>query len=137
MSKPSAALLHKIAAQRAKAHAELPLARDCARVVLQASVSADGPQGGGVKEAIATLKANHGAYWSITTALQLMSGRRGQFAAEASSGGERVALFLAHLLAKSVSSQGGLGAVNKPTQAEMDEMQALAEQYAQGLPPSD
>jgi hypothetical protein len=67
-----------------------------------------------------------------------LSGRRGKFAAEAASGGERVALFLAHLVAKSVSSQGGLGAVSKPTQAEMDEMQILAERYAQGLfPPQE
>jgi hypothetical protein len=137
MNQPSAALRHKIAAARAKATAELPLVRDCARVVLQA-VSADGPIKSEYKEALDALKASHGAHWSLTTALQLLSGRRGKFAAEAASGGERVALFLAHLVAKSVSSQGGLGAVSKPTQAEMDEMQILAERYAQGLfPPQE
>ncbi len=125
MSTPSPALLHKIAKARANALSDLPLVRNSAYVVLAWAVC-----GGELDAAIANLKASHGSNWSLTTALQLLSGRRGQFAAECGTDGERAMLYLAHLVAKSACCQEGLGAVTMPTQAEMQELRNLAAKYA-------
>lgn len=112
----SPALAHKIRVARAAAPSELPLMRHCAAVALAwAGVAGD------LDTAIADLKSTHGSNWSMTTALQLLSGRRGQFAAECAPKEERAILFLAHLIGKSASSSFGLGAVSIPTQADLDE----------------
>lgn len=121
----SPALQQKIAKTRASAPMDLPLVRNCANVVL-ACVS-----GAGMDVAISSLKAAHGTNWSLTTALQLLSGRRGLFAIECAQAPERQTLFLAHLVAKSVCNQGRLGAVNMPSETEMDELRKLAVQQHQ------
>lgn len=129
----SPALQQKIAKTRANAPMDLPLVRNCANVVL-AYVS-----GNGMNVAITSLKETHGPNWSLTTALQLLSGRRGRFAIECAPLPERQTLFLAHLVAKSVCNQGRLGAVNMPTETEMDELRRLSAQQHQVGPenPSD
>lgn len=128
MSTPSPALLHKIAKARANAPADVPLVRACARVVL-----ASGSSGGLCAEALRDLKTEHGANWSFTTALQLLSGRRGEFAAECAPPAERVALYMAHLIAKSVCTETGLGAVAAPSQADLDTFRILAERHLNGM----
>lgn len=101
--------------------------RRCAAVVLAwAGVAGD------LDAAIADLKGAHGFNWSLVTALQLLSGRRGQFAAECAPKEERVPLLLAHLIGKSVSSNLGLGAVNPPTQADLDELRKHATAFQGG-----
>lgn len=132
MPTPSPALLHKIAKARAAAPSELPLVRQCARVVL-AWATADGEQ----EAAIAGLKAAHGSNWSLITALQLLSGRRGRFAAECGAPHERATLFHAHLLAKACCHQGDLGAVRMPTLKEIDELRRLAAEQALTCTPSN
>lgn len=117
----SPALAHKIRAARAVAPRELPLVRQCAAVVLAWAGVADD-----LDAAITDLKSTHGSNWSLVTALQLLSGRRGQFAAECAPKEERAILFLAHLIGKSASSNLGLGAVKVPAKAEIDEWHKLA-----------
>jgi len=112
----SPALAHKIRKARAAAPSELPLVRQCAAVAL-ASAGIEGD----LDAAISNLKNAHGSNWSLITALQLLSGRRGQFAAECAPKEERATLFLAHLIGKSASSSLGLGSVNAPTKADIDE----------------
>jgi len=125
MPTPSPALLHKIAKARAAAPSELPLVRQCARVVL-----AWATESGEQEAAIAGLKAAHGSNWSLITALQLLSGRRGQFAAECGAPHERATLFLAHLLAKACCNQGDMGAVSMPTLKDVEELRRLAAEQA-------
>lgn len=114
----SPALRAKIAKTRAGASSDLPLIRSAAQVVL-AWIADDGD----LPSALAAMKAMHGTNWSLTTALQVLSGRRGQFAAECGLPDERARLFLAHLVAKSTCSGAGLGAVSQPTQEEFEELQ--------------
>ncbi|GKS73256.1 hypothetical protein AVME950_00190 [Acidovorax sp. SUPP950] len=116
----SPALRAKIAKTRAGASSDLPLIRSAARVV-QAWVADDGS----LASALAEMKATHGSNWSLTTALQVLSGRRGQFAAECGLPDERAELFLAHLVAKSTCSGAGLGAVSQPTQEEFAQLKKL------------
>jgi hypothetical protein len=125
MPTPSPALLHKIAKARAAAPFELALVRQCAHVVLAWATKSSEQEA-----AIAELKAAHGSNWSLVTALQLLSGRRGLFAAECGSPHERATLFHAHLLAKVCCNQGDLGAVSMPTLKEVEELRRLAAQQA-------
>lgn len=116
----SPALRAKIAKTRAGASSDLPLIRSVAHVVL-AWVADDGD----LPSALAAMKAMHGTSWSLTTALQVLSGRRGQFAAECGLPDERARLFLAHLVAKSTCSGVGLGGVSPPSQEERAEFAKL------------
>lgn len=125
MTSTSPALLQKIARARSNAPFDLPLVRDCARVVLKLFETGATPE-----EELATLKTNHGSNWSVVTALQLLSGRRGEFAAACAPQTERVPLFMAHLLSKSVCHDAGFAPVNTPTQAEWDAVRTMAEQAA-------
>lgn len=121
MTSPSPALLQKIKKARASAPADLPLVRSCAQVVLIWAFNERGFDG-----AVLQLKADHGARWSLTTALQLLSGRRGEFAAEVGTPEERQTLYLAHLVAKAVCSDAGLGAVCRPKEADLIELRRLS-----------
>ena len=131
MRSPSPALLHKIAMTRSNAPDDLPLVRDCSRVVL-AWMSGETE----LEAAVTHLKNSHGSTWSLTSALQLLSGRRGQFAADCGDAEERAMLFFAHLLAKSTCCQAGLGSVVMPTQAELDHFRGLAARRAAATPAS-
>jgi hypothetical protein len=130
MSTPSTALRHKIAKARAQAQADLPRMRACARVVHSL---------GGTQEqtekALADLKAAFGSNLSLTTALQLLSGRRGQFTAECAPIGERKSLYAAHLIAQFICAERGLGSVMAPTQAEIEVFHALAASQMDDHPP--
>lgn len=95
----STALEKKIRATRAAAFQEVPLARLCARVMDALAAGDDA----GIQHTVAELKAAGGRFWSPTTAVQFMSGRRGQFACEAAPAPEREHLLRAHLVAKTLS----------------------------------
>lgn len=125
MSTPSPALAHKIAKARAAAPADLPLVRHCASVVLAWATESEEREG-----AIAELKAAHGPNWSLVTALQLLSGRRGLFAAECCDGHERVALYHAHLLAKASCDRAALGTGIPLTTLEIEALRKLATEQA-------
>ena len=125
MTTPSPALLHKIKKARASASSDLPLVRTCAQVVLTWLAN-----DGGLDSALKQLKSDHGANWSLNTALQLLSGRRGQFAAEAGSIDERATLYFVHLVAKSACSEAGLSTVDKPTEAELVTLRRLSVEQA-------
>jgi hypothetical protein len=125
MRNQSLALAHKIAKARAAAPADLPLVRHCAHVVLAWAMESEDQE-----RAIADLKAAHGSNWSLVTALQLLSGRRGLFAAECCDGHERVALYHAHLLAKVSCDLAALGTDRPPTSLEVEALRRLATEQA-------
>lgn len=124
---PSPSLLAKIAKQRAVAPSELPLVRRCARVVL-AWLAQEGEGSADLRRAIAQLKEEHGSNWSLITALQLLSGRRGQFAAECCCPDESGLLYLAHLVAKCAGAHGHFSAVAPPDSSEFARLRELASQ---------
>lgn len=125
MRTPSPALAHKIAKARAAAPADLPLVRHCAHVVMAWAKESEELEG-----AIAELKAAHGPNWSLVTALQLLSGRRGLFAAECCDGHERVAQYHAHLVAKVSCDLAALGTNRPPTSLEVEALRRLATEQA-------
>ena len=98
----SPALRHKIAKARAVAPHELPQARLCAQVIMAVMVGDEKA----VESAVAQLKQGQGAIWSVVTAFQFMSGRRGEFAADCAAPEEQELMNLAHLVAKQVCSDG-------------------------------
>jgi hypothetical protein len=116
----SPALRTKIAKARAFAPRELPKARLCANVILSA---VDGENAMG--SAVAQLKQGLGNNWSPVTALQFMSGRGGEFAADCAAPQEQAQLYLAHLVAKRVCSDEGLGAVAPPDGIDMAKLHSL------------
>lgn len=118
MTSPS--LRVKIAQARAFAPHELPKARLCANVILAA---VDGENA--VESAVAKLKQGLGNNWSPITALQFMSGRRGEFAADCAAPQEQAQLYLAHLVAKRVCSDEGLGAVAPPDGIDVAKLHSL------------
>lgn len=118
MSSP--ALRTKIAQARAFAPHELPKARLCANVILAA---VDGENA--MESAVAQLKQGLGNNWSPVTALQFMSGRRGEFAADCAAPQEKAQLYLAHLVAKRVCSDEGLGAVAPPDGIDLAKLHSL------------
>lgn len=124
----SKSLDQKIATARRMAPQELPKARLCAEVILAISEGEDA-----VALAVTELKKGLGNNWSITTAMQFMSGRRGAFAAECALLPERPRLHLAHLVAKKVCSDHGLGGVNAPDHVDVAQLSSLvsaAQRYA-------
>jgi len=118
MSSPT--LRTKIAQARAFAPHELPKARLCANVILAA---VDGENA--MQSAVAQLKQGLGNNWSPVTALQFMSGRRGEFAADCAAPQEQAQLYLAHLVAKQVCSDEGLGAVAPPDGIDVAKLHSL------------
>lgn len=118
MSSP--ALRAKIAQARAFAPHELPKARLCANVIFAA---VDGESA--IASAVAQLKLGLGKNWSPMTALQFMSGRRGEFAADCAPLQEQAQLYLAHLVAKRVCSDEGLGAVAPPHGVDVAKLHSL------------
>lgn len=118
MSSP--ALRTKIAQARAFAPHELPKARLCANVIL-AAVNGENA----MESAVAQLKQGLGNNWSPITALQFMSGRRGEFAADCAAPQEQAQLYLAHLVAKRVCSDEGLGAVAPPDGIDVAKLHSL------------
>ncbi|POR07958.1 hypothetical protein BV908_18425 [Diaphorobacter sp. LR2014-1] len=120
MSSP--AMRAKIAKARAEAPRELPKARLCAEAILAAI---DGEEA--ILQALQLLKHGLGNNWSITTAMQYMSGRKGEFAADCADPQEKPRLYLAHLIAKQVCSENGLGAVTSPDGIDVAKLKALSQ----------
>lgn len=118
MSSPS--LKVKIAQARALAPQELPKARLCANVILAA---VDGENA--MESAVIQLKQGLGSNWSLITALQFMSGRRGDFAADCAAPNEQAQLYLTHLVAKRVCSDEGFGAVAPPDGIDIAKLHSL------------
>lgn len=96
------------------------MARLCANVILAAL---DGEEA--MQSAIAQLKIGVGKNWSHVTAVQFMSGRRGEFAADCATPEEQASLHLAHLVAKLVCNEKGLGAVQSPDGLDLAKLRAL------------
>lgn len=103
MSSP--ALQHKIAKMKANAPHELPKARLCAKVILAELEGAEA-----MRLAVMQLKQGLGNNWSRITALQFMSGRGAEFAADCAAPEEQVQLRSAHQMAKLMCSPEGFRA---------------------------
>lgn len=118
MSSPS--LTHKIAQTRVFAPHELPKARLCAKVIW---ATVDGENA--IQLAVEELKLAAGNNWSMVTALQFMSGRRAEFAIDCAEPIEQVPLHLAHLVAKQLCSDNGLGGAAPPDGIDVAKFNAL------------
>lgn len=116
----SETLRRKISKTRSEAPAELPKIRLCANVVFAA---VDGYEA--LSDALQQLKQEVGNNWSFVTALQLMSGRRGQFAAECAPEEERARLYLAHLVAKSVCTGQQLASGSLPSEVDLAKLKDM------------
>lgn len=77
--------------------------------------------------ALQGLRQGCGANWAATQAFQFMSGRSGEFAAECGEPAEKTYLYQAHLLAKAVCNELGLGAVERVNQMDEVKLRALIE----------
>lgn len=119
----SDALAKKIRDTRAFAVHEVPKARLCAEVIY-ALIREDDL--GGIQQAVDELKGCCGNNWSPITALQFMSGRRGEFAAEAAPIEEQERLLCAHLLAKEFCNRKALGAVQAVDGMDLAKLRSMA-----------
>lgn len=124
----SAALRHKIAKARLAAPLELNKARLCSDLILS---SMEGEEA--METAFSRLKQGLGNNWSPVTAVQFMSGRRGEFAADCAEPHERAQMYLAHLVAKHICSTEGLGAVNPPDGVDVAKLHALIAAFRRQL----
>lgn len=117
---PSKSLQHKVKAIRERAHLEVHQLRLCAGVIhaLVSGKSVDAP--------VTELKAALGSNWSSLLAIQYLSGRRAEAAVDAAPENERHALFLAHLIAKEICSEHGLGSVAGATVEDIERLRVLA-----------
>ena len=118
----SPALRHKIAKMRMAAPAELPKARICTAVVLSATTGREDE----LQAALAQLKASVGLNWTLTHALQFMSGRQADFCVDVAEKDERESMYLAHLIAKSVCHAAGLGAAAQVDGVDVAKLKAIA-----------
>ncbi len=119
MTSPS--LAAKIRKTRENAPLELPKARLCSAVI-QALVN-----GKDTDEPVQAMKAVLGRNWSLSLAIQFMSGRRGEMAAQAGTNAERFNLILAHLIAKDICEERTLGAISP---SDMAKLKAMADELA-------
>lgn len=117
----SPALAAKIRKTREIAPLELPKARLCTSVI-QALVNGEDTDG-----PVQAMKALLGRNWSPSLAIQFMSGRRGEMAAQAGTNAERPNLILAHLIAKDICEEQALGAL---LPSDMAKLKALADELA-------
>ena len=127
----SDALAKKIRDARANAVHEVPKARLCAEVIYSL-IHEDGMDG--VQKAVDDLKRGFGNNWSPTTAFQFMSGRRGEFAAEAAPREEQERLLFAHLLAKAICDQHALDALQAADGMALAKLRSLAKATRGGVP---
>lgn len=112
-----------MASMRQAAPLELPKARLCAYVIYALHQDANKQA---ITDALEKLKLGLGASWSVTLAFQFMSGRRAEFAIDCAPIGEQPYLFTAHLIAKHVCHDGGLGAVDGCDGIDLAKLRSLA-----------
>src|SRR5574343_303344 len=99
---------------------DLPKTRLCAAVVLAWGYSDQLK----VETATSALQAALGNGWSSTSAFQFMAGKTANAALDTADSDEQISLLVAYQLAKLVSHEFGLGAVNKPDHIDRDELMA-------------
>lgn len=99
---------------------DLPKTRLCAAVVLAWGYSDQLK----VETATSALQAALGNGWSSTSAFQFMAGKTAKAALDTADSDEQISLLVAYQLAKLVSHEFGLGAVNKPDHIDRAELMA-------------
>lgn len=100
---------------------DLPKTRLCAAVVLAWGYDDQLK----VENATTALKAELGNGWSLTNAFQFMAGKTAKAALDTADSEEQISLLIAYQLAKLVSNEFGLGAVNKPDHIGRAELMAV------------
>lgn len=100
---------------------ELPKARLCSSVVW-AWLHGDESE---IEESIAMLQGGLGSSWSLTAALQFMSGKRAKAALSCATAEEQESMLIAHQIAREFCSRFGLGAVNSLSDVEWAELRTL------------
>lgn len=114
---------YKLAKMRQEAPFELPKARLCANVIYALRQGAGKQE---ISDALDKLKRGLGASWSVILAFQFMSGRRAEFAIDCAPADEKPYLFTAHLIAKDVCHEGGLGTVDGCDSIDLAKLRSLA-----------
>lgn len=79
------------------------------------------------KESIVALQNEIGNGWSLTSAMQFMSGKHAKAALEQGNAEEQVSMLMAHQITREVCSKYGLGAVSSLNDADVAELRALIE----------
>lgn len=102
-------------------HGELPKVRLCSAVVW-AWTNADSAE---FERSKTALKTGLGSGWSVTAAFQFMSGQHAKAVLEYGLPEEQLPMLTAHLIAKEVCAEYGLGAVNKPDQVDRAQLLTL------------
>ncbi|ART61461.1 hypothetical protein CBP36_21065 (plasmid) [Acidovorax carolinensis] len=105
----------------------------CANVVLALQENEQA-----VLEAVEELKQQHGRMWSWTTAVQLLSGRRGEFASDCAPPEAQERLLWCRMVAKMLAESRRMATVNPPSQEDFCRVRALVNEMQQvALPASD
>lgn len=120
-------MLNKIARMRSQAPYELPKTRLCVNVVGTILAGGSAQE---VAHAVELLQAGVGPSWSVTQALQFLSGRQAEFAIECAPADQRPTLYAVHLVAKSVCDESGLASVQKVDGIDFAKLQAIAKASA-------
>jgi hypothetical protein len=102
---------------------ELEKARLCSSVIL---ALVDG-NSANIQKSTTALQKELGNGWSLTSAIQYMSGKRAKAALERGTADEQVSMLMAHQVAREVCTTYGLGAVESLNEADMAEFRALIE----------
>jgi hypothetical protein len=102
---------------------ELGKARLCSAVIL-ALIDCNSAN---IQKSTTALQKELGKGWSLTSAMQFMSGKRAKNALEQDTSEEQVYMLIAHQAAREVCSKYGLGAVESLNEADMAEFRALIE----------
>ncbi len=118
----SPSMRRKLAQMRKHAPLDVPKARLCSEAIFAAM---SGHTDIEVQALVRKMRVEIGPNWSLVHALQFMSGRRGEYAAECSSPEERPKLFLAHLVAKAVCEGKDLDAVQQINTVEFERLKLI------------
>jgi len=102
-------------------HGELPKVRLCSAVVW-AWTNAESAE---FERSKTALKTGLGRGWSATAAFQFMSGQQAKAVSEYGLPEEQAPMLMAHLIAKEVCAEYGLGAVSKPDQVDRAQLLVL------------
>jgi len=116
-------MLYKLARMRQEAPYELPKVCLCANVIGTVLARRSEEE---IGAAVTMLKSGVGANWSVTQALQYLSGRQAEFAIELAAPDVRPALFAVHLFAKSACNLGQLGNAAPADSLDLAALRALA-----------
>lgn len=100
----------------------------CASLILEIC-----QEGSGISDRLADLKRGFGASWSITSALQFLSGKTARAVIDQQPSLDQPRLMIAHLVAREICSECGLGNVDVPDGIDLAEFDGLGRRLRSSL----